>query len=159
MKKLYLILLSIMCILLVGCSDDNNKNKNKFINIEANENNEVVIDTTDITSNATFINYEISDKIVQLIVVRGTDDIVRIALNTCQSCNPSPNAYFVQKGEYLECQNCGTKFHINKIGEEKGGCNPTPIQEKESTDNKIIITKEQLDKYKDKFTTWNGITE
>ena len=81
---------------------------------------------------------------------------VRIAFNTCQACNPAPNAYFVQVGEYLQCQNCGNKFHIDKIGEEKGGCNPAPVEEKEETDNQIIIDKDYVATYKEKFENWNG---
>ena len=26
----------------------------------------------------------------------------------------------------IHCQNCDTKFHINKVGEKKGGCNHPP---------------------------------
>ena len=122
------------------------KQINKYLTIKANEDNNIILDTSNITSTATFVNYDDDGIIIQLILVRGTDNKVRIALNTCQVCNPSPKAYFIQEGEYLVCQNCGTKFHINKIGIEKVGCNPTPVEEKQEEDNKIIdAIKRKLD--------------
>ena len=127
------------------------KQRNKYITVKANEDNNIILDTSKITSTATFVNYNDDGIIIQFILVRGTDGKVRIALNTCQVCNPSPKAYFVQEGEYLVCQSCGTKFHINKIGIEKEGCNPTPVEEKEEEDNKIIINKDYVDTFKSKF--------
>lgn len=103
------------------------KQRNKQLTVKANEDNNIILDTSNITSTATFVNYDDEGIIIQFILVRGTDNKVRIALNTCQVCNPSPKAYFIQEGEYLVCQNCGTKFHINKIGIEKGGGNPTLV--------------------------------
>ena len=127
--------------------------------VQANEDGNIIIDTKDITSVATFVNYKVDDidrTIIQFIVVRGTDGKVRIAFNTCQACNPSPNAYFVQIGDYFECQNCGNNFHIDKIGEEKGGCNPAPVEEKEEKENQIIINSDYVNSYKEKFRNWNG---
>lgn len=95
------------------------------------------------------------DVTIQFILVRGSDGVVRIAFNTCQVCNPSPNAYFVQKGDYFECQNCGAKFHIDDLGIISGGCNPTPVIEKTETENKIIIDKTYVESFKNKFVNWN----
>ena len=162
MRKLLLIFIFITSIFsLTACSNkgDKEETKNKFITVEANNEGKIVIDTKDITKTATFVNYEVDNVIIQFIVVRGTDGAVRIAFNTCQACNPSPNAYFVQKGEYLECQNCKNKFHIDKIGEEIGGCNPAPVSEKEEIDNQIIIDASYIDTYKEKFENWNGPTK
>ena len=127
------------------------KQRNKYITVKANEDNNIILDTSKITSTATFVNYDDDGIIIQFILVRGIDNKVRIAFSTCQVCNPSPKAYFVQEGEYLVCQSCGTKFHINKIGIEKEGCNPTPLEEKEEEDNKIIINKDYVDTFKSKF--------
>lgn len=159
MRKLLLIFIFIISIFsLTACSnkEDKEETKNKFITVEANNEGKIVIDTKDITKTATFVNYEVDNVIIQFIVVRGTDGAVRIAFNTCQACNPSSNAYFVQKGEYLECQNCKNKFHIDKIGEEIGGCNPAPVSKKEELDNQIIIDASYIDTYKEKFENWNG---
>lgn len=127
------------------------KQRNKYITVKANEDNNVILDTSNITSTATFVNYDDEGIILQFILVRETDNKVRITLNTCQVCNQSPKAYFVQEGEYLVCQNCGTKFHINKIGIEKEECNPTLVEEKQEEDNKIIINKDYVDTFKSKF--------
>lgn len=156
MKKVgYLVLLLLVILTVSGCGNKEVKKekqeKNKYITVTADEDDNITLDTTKITKTATFINYDDDGVIIQVILVRGTDGKVRIALNTCQVCNPSPKAYFVQKGDYLECQNCGTKFHINKIGIEKGGCNPTPVEEKEEKDDKIIINKSYIDSFKTKF--------
>lgn len=61
-------------------------------------------------------------------------------------------------GEYIIYQNCGTKFHINKVGEEKGGCNPTPAEEQITEGNRIILSKSYVEYFKDKFADWQGLT-
>ena len=65
---------------MTGCEKQANQEEqvnNKFIDIEANEDGKIVIDTEEITSIATFVNYEVDDVIIQFIVVRGTDGEVR----------------------------------------------------------------------------------
>lgn len=161
MKKLLVVLVLFLSIFsLTGCKNDSETKEetsnNNFITVESNEEGKIIINTEDITSDVTFVNYEVDDVVIQFIVVRGTDEKVRIAFNTCQACNPSPNAYFIQVGEYLQCQNCGNKFHIDKIGIEKGGCNPTPVEEREEKDDAIIIDQDYVDSYKTKFENWNG---
>jgi uncharacterized membrane protein len=163
MKKIFNILIFTMIVFfLTGCNSQEkltDQTSSNFISVEANNYGKIIIDTKNITSEATFVNYEVDGVIIQFVVVRGTDDIVRIAFNTCQACNPSPNAYFIQDGEYLQCQNCGNKFHIDQIGVEKGGCNPAPVEEKEEKENQIIIDKEYVESYKSKFENWNGPTK
>lgn len=161
MKKLLVVLVLFLSIFsLTGCKNDSETkvetSNNNFITVESNEEGKIIINTEDITSDVTFVNYEVDGVVIQFIVVRGTDGKVRIAFNTCQACNPSPNAYFIQVGEYLQCQNCGNKFHIDKIGIEKGGCNPAPVEEKEEKDDAIIIDQDYVDSYKTKFENWNG---
>lgn len=67
--------------------------------------------------------------------------------------------YFIQEGDYLVCQTCGNKFHIDEVGDSSGGCNPTPVEEKEEKDGKIIIPKEYVSSFKEKFENWEGKTE
>lgn len=157
MKKVFIIfVLFVIGFHLTGCENSEEELINQFITVEADDEEKIVINTETINSVATFVNYEVDGVIIQFIVVRGTDGKVRIAFNTCQACNPSSNAYFIQKGECLECQNCKNKFHIDKIGEEQGGCNQTPVEEKEETDNQIIISQKYADSYREKFENWNG---
>ena len=72
------------------------KQRNKQLTVKANEDNNIILDTSNITSTTTFVNYDDEGIIIQFILVRGTDNKVRIALNTCHVCNPSPKAYFIQ---------------------------------------------------------------
>lgn len=145
--------------ILYGCDKQEEvEKKNNIITVNPVD-GKLVIDTTNITSDVTFVNYDSNGVIIQFIVVRGTDGEVRIAFNTCQACNPSPRAYFVQEGEYLKCENCASLFHIDKIGVEKDGCNPIVVEEKKVSENEIIITTDYADTLRDKFVNWNGITE
>lgn len=160
MKKILTLVILLLSILTItSCSKEKEELKNTYLEVTPNKDNKIIITKEKITSTATFINYKVDDVIIQFIVVKGTDGIVRIAFNTCQSCNPSENAYFKQVGEYLQCQNCRSKFHINKIGEEQGGCNPTPVSEKEETDKEFILDKTYVDTMKEKFTNLKLPTE
>lgn len=158
MKKVWIVLiLSIGLLELTGCSNSNTaKEKNTVSKVTLNGSGDIIIKEEDITNEATFLNYEIDEVQIGFIVVRGTDGKVRIAFNTCQTCNPSPNAYFIQKEEYFECQNCKNKFHVDKIGVEKGGCNPAPVEEMTQEDGVITLSAEYANTYKDNFENWNG---
>lgn len=159
MKKFLSILVILSIFILYGCDKQEEiEKKNNIITVNPVD-GKLVIDTTNITSDVTFVNYDSNGVIIQFIVVRGTDGEVKIAFNTCQACNPSPRAYFVQEGEYLKCENCASLFHIDKIGVEKDGCNPIVVEEKEVSENKIIITTDYADTLRDKFVNWNGIVE
>lgn len=157
MKK-YLIVILLIIPIITACTNSKQSEtiKNKFMMIKANSDNKVIINKNSITKNVTFLNYEVDGTIIQLIVAKSTDNKIKLAFNTCQSCNPSPNAYFIQKGEYLECQNCGSKFKIDEINVKKHGCNPLPVEEKEENKNQIIINKSYIEKYKTKFINWKG---
>lgn len=159
MKKFLSILAIFSIFILYGCDKQEEvEKKNNIITVNPVD-GKLVIDTTNITSDVTFVNYDSNGVIIQFIVVRGTDGEVRIAFNTCQACNTSPRAYFVQEGEYLKCENCASLFHIDKIGIEKDGCNPIVVEEKEVSESEIIITTDYADTLRDKFVNWNGITE
>lgn len=91
MKKILMLLITTFNIfLLTGCGNNDKVINNKFINANVNDNGDIIINSSDTTSDATYINYVVDDVIIQLIAVRGTDDLVHLAFNTCQSCNPSP---------------------------------------------------------------------
>ena len=119
---------------------------------------DIIINTNDINSNATYYNYEIDGYIIQIFAVKASDGTVRIAFNTCGACNPSPSAYFVQKGEYFECQNCGNKFKIDEIGlTNRPGCFPIGILDdnKNIDGDNITISSSFIETYKQKFETIN----
>ena len=156
-NKLILILLMFTSIFfLVSCDNEGKKNyQNPSLDIEGN----IVINAKDVTETPTFINYDADGTTVQLIAVKASDETIRLAFNTCQSCNPSPKAYFIQEDEYLDCQACGTKFKMDEVGITHGGCNPAPVVEKKESDDKIIISKDYVLSYKDKFENREGITK
>ena len=153
-KKVFSFLIIFATLLSTACTKK--EATNNFMELKKDIKKEIEINTEKITIDVTFANYEVDGVIIQFILVRGTDGVVRIAFNTCQACNPSPTAYFVQKGEYLECQNCKNKFHIDKIGIEKGGCNPAPVEKKTIKGEKIIVDADYVKSFKEKFVNWKG---
>lgn len=130
-----------------------------FTDAELDSAGNVVILQDNVTETASFVNYNAEGVNIQFIAVKAEDGTVRMALNTCQSCTPSPKAYFVQEGKYFTCQNCGTKFSVNEVGLKKGGCNPVPLVKQSEENGMITITKEELEKYKTNFKNWQGPTE
>lgn len=153
MKKLLFLLLSIL--LLSGC--EKKTLSHEYLTVEAQD-NLIVIPTSKVSETATYVNYDLEGVTIQFILVRGTDGEIHFALNTCQSCNPSPDAYFVQEGEYFICQNCKNRFHVNEVGKTKGGCNPTPITYEEKEDT-IELKLSDVEKLKSMFENWNGPTK
>ena len=165
------IVIGIIGIILFGRNNDNKTNsnntlstqksntkstqstENKTINLEADELGNIVIDTTNIGSKATFYNYNADGTTRRLFAVKASDGTIRMAFNTCQVCNPSPKAYFVQNGKNFICQNCKNSFVTDNIGKERGGCNPIPITTDERIDgeNTITITKQFIESYKENF--------
>lgn len=131
----------------------------QYIDAAADEDGNIRIDTEQITEEASYINYPVEDVTIQLIAVRAEDGTVRTAFNTCQVCNPSPLAYFVQQGDSFTCQNCGNRFTTEEVGVRRGGCNPAPIEEKTEQDGKIVIDSGYLEQYQGNFAGWQGPTE
>lgn len=133
--------------------NSSNKTESKAINLEADESGNIVIDTTNIGSKASFYTYDAEGTTIRLFAVKASDGTIRMAFNTCQVCNPSPKAYFIQNGKNFICQNCGNSFSTDNIGKERGGCNPIPIttDERIDGDNTITLTKQFIEGYKDNF--------
>ena len=122
-----------------------------------NNDGNIVINKSKITTKATYIDYIYESVHIGLIAVRTSDNRVLIVVNTSTSCNPSPRAYFIQVGDYLECQNCGNKFKIDELDKvSSDGCNPMQIEKLEENDKEIIISKDFLNSLKDKFSKWLG---
>lgn len=108
--------------------------------VSSNENGDVVIKVEDISDKASFYEYDYNGTAVGLFAVKASDGTIRTALNTCQVCNGSPYAFFEQKENQFQCQNCGNMFSLDMIGVERGGCNPIPITgDERTTDNDTIV--------------------
>ena len=104
------------------------------------ENGDVILRAEEIGTEASYFDYDANGTTVQLFAVRASDGTVRLALNTCQVCNGSPYAYFVQDGDWFICQNCMNRFASTNVGILSGGCNPIPITDQVYTKQDGVIT-------------------
>lgn len=111
---------------------------------------------SEITSSARFYPYQLDGVKMEVLAVKASDGTVRTAFNTCQVCYSSGRGYYVQSGQYLVCQNCGNRFHVNQVEVVRGGCNPIPIGEEDKQDDGgyIVITKDFMAGAKDYFNNW-----
>ena len=157
-KTIILPTIAIVFVVIVGVifflnNNTTNDITNNTNNIVPTTNDGIIIDTTTLTTKVSFIDYVTDGTKMQVMSVIDSNGTPRVALNTCQSCNGSPYAYFVQDGEYVVCQNCGQYFAIDVMGIAKDGCNPIPI-EHNIDGNNIIITNATLKQYASLFTNW-----
>ena len=115
MKKVVILLgICVLTFFLTGCTKDNQSETTsklpeitgKVKKAELNESNYIVIKESDITKEATYINYEYEGVTIGLLAVRDSKGNIKVVINTCQSCEGSPSAYFVQIGDEIQCQNC-----------------------------------------------------
>ena len=117
---------------------------------------DLIVSTDDIGTQASFFDYDADGVTVQVLAVRASDGTVRLALNTCQVCNGSPYAYFVQDGDDFVCQNCHNSFSSTDVGVVSGGCNPVPItadvyREENGT---LVVPSSFLEENAARFENW-----
>lgn len=93
---------------------------------------------------------------VQVLALRDAVGTVHAAFNTCQSCSPSPKAYYLQSGDKLVCQNCKFEFTADEVGVVHGGCNPWPIDGIEITETEIRIPEASVEAMVSVFQNWAG---
>ncbi len=168
MKKFSIVIfiIFISSLFLTGCTNNKSEEKRpanlkkitgKVVEANLDKNGDIEINKNDITNKVMYIDYKASKTIVGLLAVRNSKSEVKVVVNTCQSCKGAPYAYFVQVGNKIQCQNCGSMFSIDDLDSlVEDGCNPISLEEKEELDDKIIIKKEQLEKIKDDFKNWKG---
>ena len=63
---------------------------------------------------------------VYFFIVKSPDGKLRAAANGCQVCGGALEG-FRQEDNYMVCNTCGNRYHLDKVATEKGGCNPAPI--------------------------------
>jgi len=106
----------------------------------------VPTDMTDITypvdrfadGRAQHFNYTTADGLtIRYFVVKGKDGVIRTAFDACDACWAANKGYS-QDGNHMVCRNCGQKFAVEKVGRQRGGCNPAPLTGRE-TDNNVVI--------------------
>ena len=161
-KPIFIILaLALTCVLLTACSGSGGADDGdaKYSELKANENGAVTIPVETISSDARFFNYDADGVTVQLVAIRDQSNGVHIAFNTCQSCSPSPKAYYQQTGSVLQCANCGFTFAPEEVGVTHGGCNPWPIDGLVTGDRELSVPAAALDGMRQYFVSWKGPTE
>lgn len=164
MKKFIYIFLIMFIFIITGCDKKTTESSNEtvvdneYISAILDSDGNVLINSDQITDVATFYNYEFEGVTIQLIAVRASDGTVRVVFNTCQACNPDKNAYFIQEGDYIVCQTCGTRIKIDSIGFKGVGCSPfyIPDEYKNIDGSNIIISKEYIQSFKERFENWEG---
>lgn len=117
---------------------------------------DMTIPAAEIGTEASFFDYDVDGITVQVLAVRASDNTVRLALNTCQVCNGSPYAYFVQEDDEFVCQNCHNRFSSTDVGKVSGGCNPVPITSEDYREENgaLIVPHSFLEENAARFTNW-----
>ena len=118
-----------------------------------NENGDIVISASELSADKISFYRLAEDSRIELVAIRGADGAAYAALGTCQSCNGSPNAYYTQNGEMLQCNNCGLTFPLSIIGTEGSGCHPIMMDDSvaERSGNDLVIHTEALAAYEPLF--------
>ncbi len=115
---------------------------------------DVVINKSEISETVKFYPVKIGKKNLEILAVKASDGTIRTAFNTCQVCNGSPRAYYKQEGDTLVCQNCGNRFSMDMVEQQRGGCNPIPIlkEDKDDDGTNITISRDFIEQNKELFT-------
>ncbi|XPV76237.1 MAG: Fe-S-containing protein [Desulfovibrio sp.] len=88
---------------------------------------------------AHYFSLEDQGTAIQFFVLKSSDGVIRAAFDACDVCYREKKGYS-QEGEFMNCNNCGMKFHSSRINEVSGGCNPAPLDR--ATDGKTLVIKE-----------------
>lgn len=139
------IILSLVAIILLNGNKDDT-------DASASRGNDIVITKSEVTDKVTFIPTKVGKINMEVMAVKASDGTIRTAFNTCQVCNGSLRAYYKQEGDIVICMNCGNRFSKDMIEQERGGCNPIPIDQKTENDETITIAKEFIAQNKGLFT-------
>jgi len=135
-------------------SQDSELNKRESAIIDQ----DLIIQTKDITRNVLFFPVVIDGVQMEIIAVKTPDGRIRTAFNACQVCYKYGNGYYVQVNTVLVCQKCKKRYSMEVIETKTGGCNPLSIfpENKIETDTTITISKEYLVQTKALFENWKN---
>ena len=121
---------------------------------DAVESGDYLIKASELSTDKVSFIRPIAGSKIELLARIGDDGKVKIALGTCQSCNGSPGAYYTQKGEQLQCNNCGLTFPLNVLDSPGGGCHP--IMPDDSvftfTEDGVLVHTDLLKQYEELFS-------
>jgi glutaredoxin len=117
------------------------------------ESGKIAIDTSLIEGGAAKFFNALTDegKRVYFFIVKDSGGTYRAAANGCQVCLGERKG-FRQEGDEMVCNNCGTRYPLEKVGSEKGGCNPAPISaDLPVSEGKVTIEGSGLSEIADLF--------
>lgn len=87
---------------------------------------------------AKHFEYKVSpENRIRFFLVKSADGKIRSAFDACEVCFRAKKGY-VQQGNDMICINCGLKFKTEKVGDMKGGCNPSPLKRTIEGDKVVI---------------------
>jgi uncharacterized membrane protein len=110
----------------------------------APESRDIRISLSDLSSNAKFFDYKLSDnKPVRFFVIKSSDGVYRAALDACDTCYHAKKGYH-QEGDDMICNNCGLHFPSSQINEVHGGCNPVGLP-RTVEGNQLVIKASELE--------------
>jgi uncharacterized membrane protein len=92
---------------------------------------------------AHYFIYDGKNQMVKFFVIKSADGDIRAAFDACDVCYPAKKGY-TQEGEHMVCNNCGRRFHSNRINVVKGGCNPAPLMRSERDGNLVIRVEDVI---------------
>ena len=141
-RLLHLAAAIVLTAVLVIGAGSNRANGSQVVNVGES----LVIPISEISETAKFFPVTADGTKMEIVAVTAPDGTIRTAFNTCQVCNGSPRAYFVQQDITLQCQACGNRFPMTRVGIDAGGCNPVPIfdEDKTVTAESITVSYETL---------------
>jgi uncharacterized membrane protein len=106
--------------------------------------NEVRIPIADVDDGDAHYYSSNSDGVeIRYFVLQSSDGVIRAAFDACDVCYEEKRGYR-QEGDNMVCNNCGQKFASVKINEEKGGCNPAPL-DRTVDGNELVIKIEDIE--------------
>lgn len=140
-QKILCSLLIILGVLVIGCSSSS---------ADLSPDDVYAIPLDSVTSTVQKFDHDANGVTVRFFVVKGSDGEVKTAFDACDVCGGSKG--YVQKGNDIECKNCGRVFDINGLGtENKGyGCWPSYLSHN-IVDGNVIVSKKEIEAGKHRF--------
>jgi uncharacterized membrane protein len=121
--------------------EDINPEPAKEINDNTNK-EEVRIPVSEVNDgDAHYYSYDSNGVKIRYFVLKSSDGVIRAAFDTCDVCYKEKKGYR-QDGDDMVCNNCGQRFASVKINEEKGGCNPAPLDRTVVGNDLVIKTSD-----------------
>ena len=120
--------------------------------LTVNENGDLELTTTGITSEAKFYSYDAGGGVdVRFFALRGKDGDVRVAIDACDVCYANKKGYR-QTGDTMTCNNCGNQYASEGIGTKnlQGGCWPSYLK-RTVVDDRVLIKATDLQAKKKMF--------